>query len=150
MLETLLKFGSHRVDYFDRSGRNPQAFAFYVRGTIEVDERFSHEAKCQLYTGLAWIKQQLGLQNLAAVYIDINQLDNLQRPAYVQLKKDLRSGLFSRVFIVNQSALMGIPAANADLAAMRSQIHGFELLSRDEKGILFVQAGLQQAELMSV
>jgi hypothetical protein len=150
MLETLLKFGSHRVDYFDRSGHNPQAFAFYVRGTIEVDERFSYEAKCQLYTGLAWIKQQLGLQNLAAVYIDINKLDNLQRSAYVQLKKDLRSGIFSRVFVVNQSAVMGTPAANADLAAMRNQIHGFELLSRDEMGISFAQAGLQQAELMSV
>ena len=149
MLETLLKFGSHRVDYFDRSGRNPQAFAFYVRGTIAFDERFSHEAKCQLYTGLAWIKQVMSLKDLAAVYIDINQLDNLQRTAYVQLKKDLRAGMFSRVFVVNKSALLGTPAANADLAALRNTISDFELLSRDEEDNLFIRTELLQAELMS-
>lgn len=149
MLETLLKFGSHRVDYFDRSGRNPRAFAFYVRGDIEIDERFSHEAKCQLYTGLAWIKQVMGLKDLAAVYIDINQLDNLQRSAYVQLKKDLHAGMFSRVFVVNKSALSGTPVANADLAALRKSVKNFELLSRDEEDSLFIRAGLVQAELMS-
>jgi hypothetical protein len=149
MLETLLKFGSHRVDYFDRSGRNPQAFAFYVRGVMDIDARISHEAKFQLYSGLALIRSRLGLANLAAVYIDIEQLANLQRPAYLQLKQDLLDGMFTRVFVVTKTALLGTSKVDSDFAAMKKQVKGFELLVCDEESDLFVRAGLQQAELMS-
>jgi hypothetical protein len=150
MLDTLLKFGSHRVDYFDQTGSNPQAFAFYVRGGMDDSSHYSHEAKYQLYSGLAVIRSTLGLQNLAAVYIDINTLENIRRPAYEQLKHDLCVGMFKRVFVFNGSALLGCPCAEADLTAACGPVDGFELISCDEDAAIFVQGQLEHIELMSV
>jgi hypothetical protein len=150
MLDALLKFGSYRIDYFDRSGGNPQAFAFYVRGAMDARSRFSHEAKAQLYAGLALIRSELGLGNLAAVYIDVNDLANLQRQAYAQLKRDLLAGMFSRVFVYDRSALLGQPAADQDVARLGEVVRDFELLSCDEDGSIFVRGGLPSPMLMSV
>jgi len=148
MLNTLLKFGSHRVDYFDQTGSNPQAFAFYVRGGMAADERYSHNAKHQLYGGLALIRANLGLENLAAVYIDIDELANLQRPAYQQMKHDLLAGMFTRVFVFDLSALFGEPAAEADLADLAAKAGGFELLSCGEDGSIFAREMLMNEALI--
>jgi hypothetical protein len=148
MLNTLLKFGSHRVDYFDQTAGNPQAFAFYVRGGMAADERYSHEAKHQLYGGLAVIRAQLGLENLAAVYIDIDELANLQRPAYQQMKQDLLSGMFTRVFVFDVSALFGEPAAEADLAELAAKLGKFELFSCGEDGSIFAREKLMNEALI--
>ena len=142
MLNTLLKFGSHRVDYFDQTGSNPQAFVFYVRGGMAAEERYSHEAKHQLYGGLAVIRATMGLENLAAVYIDIDELANLQRPAYQQMKQDLRAGMFTRVFVFDVSALLGEPAAEADLANLAAKVGGFELITCGEDGSIFARETL--------
>jgi hypothetical protein len=148
MLNTLLKFGSHRVDYFDQTDGNPQAFAFYVRGGMAADERYSHEAKHQLYGGLAVIRTALGLENLAAVYIDIDELANFQRPAYQQMKKDLLAGMFNRVFVFDFSALLGEPAAEADLADLTAKVGGFELFSCGEDGGIFAREMLMNKALI--
>ncbi len=150
MFNTLLKFGSHRVDYFDQTGSNPQAFAFYVRGGMAVDERYSHEAKHQLYGGLAVIRAKLGLQNLAAVYIDIDELTNIQRPAWQQLKQDLFAGMFSRVFVFDSSALFGNMAAEADLAELDEKAGGFEVLSCGEDGSILAREVLLDDALICV
>jgi hypothetical protein len=150
MLDTLLKFGSYRVDYFDRSGLNPLAFAFYVRGGMNAHSHYSLEAKHQLYRGLALISSRLGLDNLAAVYIDVNDITNLQRPAYLQLKRDLLDGMFRRLFVLQDSALLGNPAADRDFNELRSSIPGFELLCCDGAGNISVAAWLRHAALMSV
>jgi hypothetical protein len=150
MLDTLLKFGSHRVDYFDQSGLNPQAFAFYVRGGMDAHHGYSADAKHQLYRGLALIASRLGFGNLAAVYIDVNDLENLERPAYVQLKRDLQAFMFNRVFILEDSALLGTPEADRDFAEISSRILGFELLCCDGQGRIAVPESLQAAMLMSV
>lgn len=150
MLDTLLKFGSHRVDYFDRSGLNPQAFAFYVRGGMDAHHSYSVDAKHQLYRGLALIGTRLGFGNLAAVYVDVNDLENLQRQAYVQLKRDLQAFMFNRVFILQDSALFGSAEGDRDFTEISSRILGFELLCCDGQGRITVPEWLQATALLSV
>jgi hypothetical protein len=150
MLDTLLKFGSYRVDYFDQTGHNPLAFGFYVRGGIEAQSRYSREAKYQLYRGLGLIGSRLGLDNLAAVYIDVNDIANLQRPAYLQLKRDLLDGLFKRVFILESLALLGEPEADRDFYDFIVNIPGFELLSCDGAGSISLAEQLPSLALVSM
>lgn len=150
MLDTLLKFGSYRVDYFDRTGHNPLALGFYVCGSIEVQYRYSREAKHQLYRGLGLISSRLGLDNLAAVYIDVNDIANLQRPAYLQLKRDLRDGLFKRVFILESMALLGELEAARDFYDFIVNIPGFESLSCDGAGNISVSEQLPNLALVSI
>lgn len=150
MLDALLKFGSHRVDYFDRSGSNPQAFGFYICGGLDPHSGYSSDAKHQLYRGLALIGSRLGLNNLAAVYIDVNDNGNLQRPAYLQLKHDLMDGMFSRVFVIQESALFGNPEGVKDFKELKSGIQGFELFCCDGLGNIAVPFWLQETALMSV
>ena len=129
MLDALMKFGGHRIDYFLQARSNLDAFGFYVCGGLGADCAYSLEAKHQLYFGLALIQSQLGLKNLVAIYIDVNDVNNLQRPAYVQLKQDLINGLFRRVLILDEAVLAGNPAAEADLATLSEQVNGFELFT---------------------
>jgi len=137
MLDTLTKFGGYRVDYFQQAENNPCAFAFYVRGGLTAGSRYSLEAKQQLYFGLAQIQSLLGLENLAGVYIDVNELDVLARPAYVQLKRDILENRVQRVLVLDRSALLGSPAADADMARLNRQVMDLDLFT--------IEAGKLQA-----
>ena len=65
MLDTLMKFGAYRVNYFEPLIQdNPEAFGFYIRAEIEEGQAYSHDAKHQLYAGLDLIQRILGMNNL--------------------------------------------------------------------------------------
>lgn len=127
MLDTLMRVGAHRIEYLDDS-RNPQAFAFYIRGNKKAGDVICKDAKSQLYAGLLLIHHKLQMTHLAGIYVDVDGLENLQRPAYLQLKQDLMAGKFSRVFILERSALLGTPQAVHDLQQLYFACSGFELM----------------------
>jgi hypothetical protein len=114
MLATMLNFGNYRVDRFTPTTTADENFGFYIRAEGSEPGSYCQEAKNQLYAGLALIYQADLLSRLAGIYLDINGPDNLLRRGYVQLKLDLRSGAFSRVMILDEAALLGSPAAEAD------------------------------------
>ena len=48
MLDTLMKFGAYRVNYFDTQKlKDPESFGFYIRAEIEEGQVYSHDAKHQ-------------------------------------------------------------------------------------------------------
>jgi hypothetical protein len=129
MLDTLMRIGAHRIDYFDSSrAKNAQAFAFYIRGNKNAGDVICRDAKSQLYAGLLLIHSKLQMANLAGIYVDVDGIENLKRPAYVQLKQDIRNGLFTRIFILDRSSIMGTALADRDLQELFFQVGGFELL----------------------
>ena len=130
MLDAMTKFGGYRVDYLHHGLENDQkAFAFYLRAEINPGDSYSHEAKRQLYTGLTIIKQHLEFKHLSGIYLDVDSLDNLNRPAYQQMKQDMLNGMFKRLFVLDERALMGSADADHDLLMLFIQTRGFELFT---------------------
>ena len=123
MLDTLMKFGAYRVDYFEKQHqRNPNAFGFYIRAEVEGGSPYSRESKHQLYEGLDLIQNKLGMGNLVGIYLDVNCLENLSRPAYHQMKMDIADGLFSRILIIEEKALFGCPGTEQDLFILANHV----------------------------
>jgi hypothetical protein len=130
MLDSLMKFGAYKINYFDLgSEMNPKAFGFYIRAEIPAGDAYCRDAKRQLYCGLVTIRAKHEMQNLKAVYLDINTLENLYRPAYVQMKQDILNGLFQRVFVLDERALLGEDNANNEIIMLQKQPRGFELIT---------------------
>jgi hypothetical protein len=130
MYETLMKLGSYRVDYLNVSTRGTTgAFAFTVCGEPPNENSYSASAKRILYTGLSLIQQTLGSNNLVAVYLDVDAIDNLHRPAYQQMKQDLRAGMFRRVFDLRASDLMANHILARELERLYREVGGFDLLT---------------------
>jgi hypothetical protein len=130
MLETMMKFGAFRVDYINQGlNRNQKAFGFYLRAEISVGDHYSRDAKHQLYSGLTIIKKKLEMVNLVGIYLDVDSLDNLERPAYQQMKEDMLNGLFKRLFVLDENAILGSLAAEHDLLRLFVRTGGFELFT---------------------
>jgi hypothetical protein len=129
MLDSLMKFGAYRVNYFEPSiQRNPEAFGFYIRAEIENGQSYSHEAKYQLYSGLDLIQRFLGMKNLIGIYLDIDCLKNLRRPAYLKLKQDIIAGCFKRILVLDPRAISGCPGSENDLRELAGLVGGLDLL----------------------
>ncbi|PKO00991.1 MAG: hypothetical protein CVU43_13600 [Chloroflexi bacterium HGW-Chloroflexi-5] len=130
MLEAMTKFGGYRVDYLHHGlEKDQKAFAFYLRAEIITGDSYSREAKRQLYTGLTIIKQHLEFNHLAGIYLDVDSLDNLNRPAYLQMKQDMLKGMFKRLFVLDERAVMGNPDADHDMLMLFIHTRGFELFT---------------------
>ncbi len=145
MLEALMRNGSHRVDYLNVNARGtPEAFAFYVCGDLPQNAAYSSTAKRSLYAGLSLIQQTLGPENLVAVYLDVNSTHNITRPAYVQMKRDLRAGMFRRVFILQGNGLTAGTESADDLDELYREVGGFDLLTYEHgafKPVLLMSTG---------
>jgi len=123
MLDTLMKFGAYRVDYFEKQHQwNPNSFGFYIRAEVEDGFPYNRESKHQLYEGLDLIQNKLGMGNLVGIYLDVNCLRNLNRPAYQQMKKDIADGLFSRILILEEAAIFGCPGTEQDLLDLANHV----------------------------
>lgn len=123
MLETLMRPGGYRVDYLN-DGNHPSAFAFYVWGDAPTLGHSSRMARRHLYAGLEVICDALGLENLAAVYLDVGS----GRSAYAQMMADLRAGLFRRVFVFSVYDLITAQSGCEDLKKLYQEVDGFELI----------------------
>jgi len=130
MFETLMKPGNYRVDYFNEQAlRTDSAFGFYVCGELEPQAAFSLSGRRNLLAGLSVIQQELGPQNLVAIYVDVNPPEDCSRLAYQQMKRDLRAGLFRRVFIFHSCMLVRGKGLLDDLSLLAREIEGFELIT---------------------
>jgi hypothetical protein len=129
MLEALMKFGDYRVDRFFRAEYTGEEFGFYICAQAGVAGSYCAEAKHQLYYGLALIHARGELSDLAGIYIDINDPANLQRPAYLELKQDIRAGHFRRVLLLEPASLLDCSQADEDLEELAKPIQGFELFT---------------------
>lgn len=127
------RFVKHRVDYLNQDARgSAEAFAFYVCGELPQNASYSTTAKYELYSGLSLIQKALGPANLVAVYLDVNAFENLFRPAYVQMKEDMRAGMFRRVFVMNASDLLSGAEAAQDMRQLYRELGGFDLLTYEQ------------------
>ena len=68
------------------------------------------------------IQNKLGMGNLVGIYLDVNCLENLSRPAYQQMKQDIADGLFSRILILEEKALFGCPGTEQDLFDLANHV----------------------------
>lgn len=133
MFEAFRKPGSHRVDYLNQDTMGTEgAFAFYVCGDVPKNAPYSQVAKRSLLAGLSLIQDTLGPENLVAVYLDVFSADHLSRPAYKQLKDDMRSGMFRRVFVLRASDLVGERHTAEDLKRLYHEVGGFDLLTYND------------------
>jgi hypothetical protein len=130
MFATLMKSGSYRVDYFkDQVAGTPQALGFYACGEIPAEAAYGLTARHNLLAGLIVIQHHFGISNLVAVYVDVHAPRRPARPAYEQMKHDLRAGLFKRAFVFSACTLMDGLDILKDLSRLYSEIDGFELIT---------------------
>jgi hypothetical protein len=145
MFDVLTHMGGYRVDYLNKQAAgSPQALGFYVRGELDENQPYARDAKRRLYAGMLVIQQELGANNLVSVYLDVDRPDNLQRPAYQQMKRDLRDGLFRRVFAFDLQDLAGAQNAVHDLYRLYEELQGFDLLTYETgafRPALFCRSG---------
>ena len=106
MFTTLMNFGSYRVDYLNKQRiGDPHAVGLYILGNLSGEETYSRSAKRALYLGLTMVREQLGMENLVGIYVDINCPNQTSRQAYLELKKDVKAGMFRRVLVQSLSDL---------------------------------------------
>jgi hypothetical protein len=130
MFETLMKSGSYRVDYFkDQAAGTPRALGFYACGDIPSQAPFSQSARHNLLAGLIVIQHHFGISNLVAIYLDVHAPQQAIRPAYEQMKRDLRAGLFKRAFVFSTCRLKNGQDMLEDLCQFYAEIDGFELIT---------------------
>ena len=129
MLDSMMKIGAYRVEQFENKLQaDPNAYGFYIRGELAETSAYSRDAKAQLYAGLMLIHAKMQMSHLAGIYVDVDVIENLQRPAYVQMKADLAAGKFRQILVLDEKALLGHPAAEADLHHLYLMVGGFDLL----------------------
>lgn len=115
MFSAMMKYGSYKIDYLNRSQMgNNQAIGLYVLGDILAEQPYSRNAKHALFTGLLLLREQVGINRIVAVYLDINTADNPGRPAYQQMKNDMKAGMFRKVFVESPLQLTGSDENNMD------------------------------------
>lgn len=130
MLDVLMKNGGHRIDYFESGAESfSDATALYIRADAPGEAQYSRQAKHQLYEGLAIIAECVGFNKLVGIYLDVNALQNVNRPAYQRLKQDLLDGMFRRVLVIDSLALLGHPEADGDVRDLFWSAGGFELIN---------------------
>jgi hypothetical protein len=108
MFESLMKFGGYRVDYLqpDHAGATG-ALGLYILGDLPAGQPYSRTAKHCLFTALSVLQTQQEIQNLVAVYLDINTANETNRPAFQQMKWDMKAGMFRRLCVSSVCDLTG-------------------------------------------
>lgn len=132
MFEALMKFGGYRVDYMhnDQIGTS-SALGLYVLGDLPVDQSYSRAAKRSLFTALCLLREQHEIDNLAAIYLDINSPVEAHRPAYQQMKRDMKAGLFHRLCVPSVCDLIGDEQVYADFWNFYRGLEWCEIISTE-------------------
>lgn len=135
MFETYMKAGSYRVEYLnpERLGQ-PSALGFYLCGEMDAQAGYSRAARQKHLAGLLIIQRELGSQNLAAVYVDVLAWRSAPRRAFQQMLRDVRRGLFQRVFVASSCDLLHDMRNQVELCRLQEDVPGFELMTYDAGG----------------
>lgn len=137
MFETLMKFGGYRVDYMrnDRVGK-PAALGLYVLGDLPANQSYSREAKHHLFTALCLLRDQHEIDNLVAIYLDVNSPVETHRPAYQQMKRDMKAGLFRRLCVPSICNLAGDDLMAEDFWKFYRELEWCEITSIDSGSLV--------------
>lgn len=115
MFEALMKFGGYRVDYLQNSRLgNQSTLGLYVLGDLPMHQPYSRAAKQKLFIALCLLRDLHEIDNLVAIYLDINSPVEAQRPAYQQMKRDMQAGFFRRICVSSIRDLVGDDQMFAD------------------------------------
>ena len=132
MFEAMMKFGGYRVDYMNReSAGKPAALGLYVLGDLPAHQSYSRVAKHNLFTGLVLIREHQEEHNLVAVYLDVNSPFESHRPAYQQMKTDIKAGMFRRLLVPSVRDLSGDEEMSADFWNFYRTLEWIEILSSE-------------------
>jgi hypothetical protein len=130
MFEAMRKLGGYRIDYMNNEKMgSPEALGFYVLGDLPAQQPYSHAAKHSLLAGLIMLRQLGEIENLVAIYLDVNEGCNSLRQAYLQMKQDLQSSMFRRLFVLDACDLAGDSQTAQDWWAFTRQLEGLEVVS---------------------
>jgi len=130
MFEALRKLGGYRIDYMNREIMgSSDALGFYILGNLPAGQPYSHSAKHSLLAGLIVLRDLGEIENLVAIYLDVNEAGNALRPAYVRMKQDMRSGMFRRLFVLDANDLAGDSQTAQDWWMFTRQLKRFEVVS---------------------
>ncbi len=130
MFEAMRKLGGFRVDYMNKENMgSPQALGFYVLGDLPPRQPYSHKAKHSLLAGLIMLRNLGEIENLVAIYLDVNEADNALRPAYVRMKQDMQSGMFRRLFVLDSGDLADDSQTAQDWRQFTRQLERLEVVS---------------------
>lgn len=132
MFETLMKFGGYRVDYMqnERFG-TPSALGLYVLGDLPANQAYSRQAKHHLFTALNLLRELQESENLVAIYLDVNTPMDAGRPAYQQMKRDMKAGLFRRLCVPSICDLVGDDQMYADFWNFYRELEWCEIISTE-------------------
>ena len=130
MFEAMRKLGGYRVDYMNKENMgSPAALGFYVLGDLPAKQPYSHAAKHSLLAGLIMLQQIGEIEHLVGIYLDVNEGENSQRPAYSRMKQDMQTGMFRRLFVLDMRDLAGNSQTAQDWLAFTCQLESIEVLS---------------------
>jgi hypothetical protein len=138
MLEALIKFGGYRVDRFIKTEQSGAEFGFYLCSWQQRAGNYCLAAKHQLQYGLVQLHVHDQIKNLAGIYIDINLPEQLNRPAYLELKRDIQQGRFQRVLVLDERLIGGNCDVERDWQALMAEVPGLEFFT------------FERGELMSI
>lgn len=142
MFETLMKFGGYRVDYLKNNRVGTQAaLGLYVLGDLPASQSYSRAAKHHLYTALCLLREQQEIENLAAIYLDINSPLETSRPAYQQMKRDMKTGYFRRLCVRSVCDLIGDDRMYEDFWSFYRELEWCEIVSIETGQLTSVQFG---------
>lgn len=129
MIGTLTKFGTYKVERFHQPYLNGKGIGFYICAQMQDKEPYCVDAKSQLYYGLALLRENDLLAQLAGIYVDVNSLKNVERPAYQMLKEDILNGYVQRVLIIKRKVLFGCLEAKSDWNRYSREYEGIEVFT---------------------
>ncbi len=139
VLAMLMKDGGNRVEYIHvGAAGTPAAVGFYVCGEPWGQAAAADNVKQRLYAGLYRVEQELGSQNLVAIYVDVGRRALERRPAYRQLVRDLRAGMFRRVFVLSLRDLAERPEERTRLQHLLKELDGLEIIRYDTRACRLV------------
>lgn len=130
MFEAMRKMGGYRVDYMNKDHMGSrEALGFYVLGDLPAKQAYSHSAKHSLLAGLIMLRNLGEIDNLVAIYLDVNEADNALRPAYLRMKQDIGSGMFRRLLVLDPGDLAGDSQTAQDWWNFTRQLERIEVVS---------------------
>ena len=140
---------SYRIDYLNNdllgSGR---AFGIYVRGKKVINHPYSAEAKHQLYASLDYVRHYLNERDLAAIYIDIFNLNQKHCAAFYRLVQDIQKGLLNKVLFADLEEVINDNELAVQLYELANENDNLEII--DLNGNIFQAQKLPINHLLGV